>query len=267
MSTKSDLENYKCNETKLQLIKKIIDKDCDELTFQDKNIYLNLEKLTEPNLLNNKVLLSGDIFNAFSIKLFKDPSTQELPRGIAVDFINEFERNFKEYLKPLRIHAKHIQKWFNHATDKMDVYISENGGRLIFYVKDNDIFYQVSDTVNATNIITDDIQDFSRQYEETLGRQLDEYIKIKKWDDTCRNTRKFEIGKMIFDELDKLSDTSNTCVLCIPSIIMDDTDPDYKYRLTFILAIADYRINYSVYSILIDYLLYDRNGLCPPGTC
>lgn len=264
MGTKTDLENCECNKIKVDLIKKIIDTNCEDLTYSKQDVYLNFENLEGLDGNQNKVLLSGEIFNNFSLKLLSDPDNEELPRQTAVDFINEFDRNFKEYLKPIRIHAKHIKKWFDIATGSMKIYIAENGGRIILYVKDSDRFYQISDTLNENNIINDDILDLSRQYDENLGLQLDEYIRGKRKTDTYKNTRRFEIGKLIYDELQKITDTSYACILCIPSIIMDDNDLDYKYRLTFIHAIADFRINYSVYSILINYLLYDRNGLCPP---
>jgi len=265
MGTKSDLENCNCNEVKVDLIKKIIDTNCDELNFTKKNVYLNFENLGWKDSERNKVLLSGDIFKSFPINLFRSPDTTRLPKETAEDFITEFDRNFKEYLRPIRIHAKHIEKWYDSENEEMKVYIAENGGHIILYVKnDNNEYYQISDTLNQNNIITDDISDFSRQYEENLGLQLDDYIKNKRKADTYKNTRRFEIGKLIYEELQNLADTTHVCVLCIPSIIMDDIDVDYKYRLTFILAIGDYRINNSVYKILVEDMLYDRNGLCPP---
>lgn len=264
--SKNDLKKCNCNNLKIDLIDKIIKSKYEDLI--NNKIFLQTEINDKNNQEDNKTLLSGNIFRDLPLRLYNvtdSTTTEEIPRDIAINFVEAFEINFREYLIPLRIHLKLLKKWF--LSDTIDVYLTQNGRSIIFYVMKDDIFYQINDTTNDNNVITpDDMKDYSRQYESIFGKQIDGYIRGVRADRSFKNTRKFEIGKVIFEQFEeKFKDEQDACIFCIPALIMDDKDPEYKDRVTFVLAAGKYSVQESVYKIISDKILYDRNGLCPPG--
>lgn len=221
----------------------------------------------------------------FTLKLLNpDGSTKKIDSQNANNFMDEFKNEFDSiYHRPLRVHNTIIKNLYKEAFQGklkkrvIHVYLGQNGNNIILFVEKNGSYFQISDTIVAMDI-TSNINDYKTQFEKGIGDKIDNYIMNKTNSGIVKNTRKFNVGSVIEDELLNITNIPNTsCVLFYPAIYtLDDEITQFdeygneikvkhEHKLTFVMTIADY--NNLNFQLVTTNAFFDRNGLCPPGNC
>ncbi|SFN50476.1 hypothetical protein SAMN05421594_3037 [Chryseobacterium oleae] len=275
---KEGLDYDLLNTDDLDVINKALISDKEETV----NLWANnklhgLEKKQPPKL--PEIIFSDDLELHYTAY---DGSTTRIDPGDANNFILEFKTGVSPILnRPLRVKSEIIIKLFEDnlmlkGKKTIDIYLTQNGNNVVFYIKQGGQIFQIND-MHEINEISADLIDYNNQFNNDFGSKADIYVHDLSGGNISRNTRKFEIGSIIYDELKaskKEPDTS--CVLFYPAIytLDDEIEQDvdghlvkmkHKNLVTFVMVIGDYYMfNLEIVSHTA---FFDRNGLCPPGNC
>lgn len=183
-----------------------------------------------------------------------------------------------KYLPSIEITKEIAQELFkDSATSKTKIYLGEDASGLVFLT--------ANETEKKYAIISNNFEKFDldkieydacrAKYESGLKSSLDIYIRDKTKDAKANNTRRFILGRKMYENfINACGNTGNSVIAFYPVIYLEDDYLQYpddneicvtvkhKHRLTFLMTseyhTKDGRIAFQKESV------YDRNGLCPP---
>ncbi len=237
------------------------------IDWKEMKVYEQSEALPEHNLYNK-------VFNNLNHLLYPleevhTPLTDGylLPPGDAPGMINKFNGNVSEkYEAPLLITEKVLHEIFDNR-EEVHIFIgeTEHEGLVFMYLNPEDNEYYIISNCDDVQHITPEIFLANRTfYDENLKSILDRFI--PDGDPDPGNTKRFIVKNYIYTEFLRqcVQDTGSRFVVRFYPAMHTITDK-YNNRLTFIMVVEKY-INDELVACEKTGL-YDRNGLCPPGTC
>lgn len=254
----NEYENEKLDLEQLQVIIELCK------TFQVKE-EMNIKRYKQYQSFFNNNKKSRN-FQFFDMDDFKYPgASTPFPQDstLPMEFMGEFKEEFPDiYEKTSHIFLSVAEQLFNNK-DKIIVYLAQTRSEVVLCVLVDGEYYQINDVPELKKIDPTWVSNFEAP--AGLGASLDKYLNDRR-KDKPKNTRKFEITKNIYTYL---KDENQEAIILFPAICMDnDTNnpskESYKYRYTYMISFGD---EDSDFNDLIGAVIFDRNGLCPPGTC
>ncbi len=207
--------------------------------------------------------------------------TGEVPSGIIANWrerYDEIDGVSEKYNRSIKITKEVVQDIFKDASVlKVKIYLGEDENGLVFLIKNEseDNYFIISNTSKKDSISKQEFEDLRKAYELGLKVDLDRYIRFKTNDPAANNTRRFILGRKIYDKLVAVSEqVSNSAIVFYPVIYLLDDYIQYEndenecikvkhiHRLTFLMVTEYYTA--SGRNPFLSEGVYDRNGLCPP---
>lgn len=243
----------------------VFSKEC--IDWAEMSIYEQSESLLEHTLYNKGLLHLDHLVNP--LEEVDRPLTDAyiLPPGDAPGMINKFNGNVSEkYEAPLIITEKVLREIFDNR-EEVHIFIgeTEHEGIVFMYVNPlNKEYYIISNCDDAQHITQEIFLANRNFYNENLKSILDRFI--PDGDPDPGNTKRFIVKNYIYTEFLRQygQDTGAKFVVRFYPAMHTIADK-YNNRLTFIMVVEKYVKNELVACEKTG--LYDRNGLCPPGTC
>jgi len=207
------------------------------------------------------------IFKFYDMDFFKYPKTSTpFPDDspLPMEFISEFKEEFPDkYEKTSHIFLSIADELFGNGDEEIIVYLAQTRSEIVLCIKKDDEYYQINEVEELTKIDSDWVSNFEASV--GLGDNLDRYLATRRPTE-LKNTRKFEITRNVYEYL---KDGNYESMILFPAICMDnDTNnpsgQSYKYRYTYMITFGDKSSDFDRFANTV---IFDRNGLCPPGTC
>ncbi len=159
----------------------------------------------------------------------------------------------------------------NNETVK--IFLGEDNEGLLFMSQDitSGNYYIISNCESRIEITEEQFSNYKSAYDGGLKSVLDEYIQRKRNDEAARNTRRFILGNIVYNELSRqqqrTSLATNIVISFYPAIhmrdiILDGINLPYNNRFTFIMILEEQ--NGTEFTPIGQTGVFDRNGLCPP---
>lgn len=175
------------------------------------------------------------------------------------------------YEKHLSVTGKVVRDLFEN-NEAIKVFLGEDNKGLLFMSQDmtNDNYYIISNCESKIEITEEQFLNYKLAYDKGLKSILDKYIQKERNDETARNTKRFILGNIIYNELLKQQGekiAANIVVSFYPAIhlrdiISEETILSYKNRFTFIMILEEQEG--TELKPIGNAGVFDRNGLCPP---
>ncbi|MCE3077066.1 hypothetical protein [Chryseobacterium gwangjuense] len=200
---------------------------------------------------------------------WNDPITSKMPAEDAFQMLQEFYSTVSDkYEKRMFITSEVARDLFEN-NETIKIFLGENNDGLFFMSQDANENYSIISNCEAKEDITEDeFSNYKSVYDANLKATLDEYIQEKRNDETARNTKRFILGNIVYNELltqQEEKPTANIVISFYPAIHMRDIDSEslsYKNRFTFIMILEER--NGTEFTPMGETGVFDRNGLCPP---
>ncbi|MCQ4138886.1 hypothetical protein [Chryseobacterium sp. EO14] len=258
-SIQKEYENQKLNSKDLKLIIEL----CNTLKLREENLF-NRYIQYQNFITNNKDINGFDFYDMsnFMYPKYSKPFPQN--SNLPEEFISEFKEEFQDkYEKTSHIYSNIADEIFSNNIQVIVIYLAQIRSEILLCIKRNEEYYQINDVEELTKIDSAWIDNFDST--TGLGSALDTYL-VTRRPNKLRNTRKFEITRNVYEYL---KDNNHESIILFPAICMDDdinnpTKESYKHRYTYMITFGEKSLDFRT---LADILIFDRNGLCPPGTC
>lgn len=255
-SIQSSYENELLDLEALQVIIKL----CDDLIIKEK--MKSLSFIQYQNFYNNNNLVRNyefyDMANFnYPRKSIPFPPDSTLPR----EFIGEFKKEFADrFERSSHINVDIADEIFRN-NDQVVIHLAQRGQEVMLCIKKDNDYYQVNNLDKMSKIDSEWIRNFDDS--SAFGGILDQYL-VKRRSDKPKNTRSFEITRNVYEYL---KDKSQEAIILFPAICMDDdtnnpSKESYKHRYTYMMTIGRKSDDFSD---VRNHVIFDRNGLCPPG--
>lgn len=238
-------------------------------------LYEQSETIGKIDILGNETEGFNKGFNGLDHKQFDalikktDPSTEDdyiLPPGSAPGMLNKFYSSVADnYEKSLQIREVVLRDIFNN-TDEAYIFLGEieNEGLVFIWEDSKGEYYIINDRDSKEHILKKVVSERKDFYYRNLKSTLDKYI--PQGDPNPGNTKRFILKDRVYQEFVKQSGKDPSSIFAVTFYpAMHIIDGLYCNRLTFIMVVEKY-VN-DKWEAPGDTALYDRNGLCPPGSC
>ncbi|KFF08383.1 hypothetical protein [Chryseobacterium luteum] len=278
----SQLVNYKkLNDVELGMIKDFCDEMIESLSLIDKPEIFDFSDF--------KINRQDDVDAEYSIRVVKKETCPdnsmsgagEIDPAIILGWHERYSEikgmEFK-YLPSIEITREIAQELFtDSATTKTKIYLGEDNCGLVFLTANESEgkYAIISNTLEKTVLNRVQYDDCRAKYNSGLKSSLDDYIRYKTKDSMANNTRRFILGRKMYENFIKAcGSTANSVIAFYPVIYLENDylqypDDDgicvkvkHKHRLTFLMTSEHHtkegRVAFQKESV------YDRNGLCPP---
>ncbi|KFF11653.1 hypothetical protein IW15_15715 [Chryseobacterium soli] len=224
--------------------------------------FINEHEYTVKGKKDDIVLFQDAAF--FDMKDFNYPDKSTvMPAGSPKpgEFIKRFLDEFTDtkYHTTERIYKKVTEVLFSVNADKIQIHLGQENDDIIFCIKNSEgKYFRINDVEELVEINPDCVLNFNKNF----GKDLDDYL--FKNTNEHNNTRRFEITRNVYEYMNKMEFEA---ILCHPCICMDDdtsnpSNISYKHRYTYMMTFGGKQCRFGWYS---NTLIFDRNGLCPPG--
>ncbi|WP_294286193.1 hypothetical protein [uncultured Chryseobacterium sp.] len=275
------VEYKKLKNDDLFKIKEFCDKMIERSSFIDKSEKFEFKDFK----IQRQEEISADyIIKVLKTKACPDNSmsgTGEVPSGIIANWrerYDEIDGVNEKYNRSIKITKEVAQDIFKDTSLlKIKIYLGEDDNGLVFLTKNEseNNYFIISNTSKKWSLKKQEFDDLRTAYELGLKSYLDKYIRSETGNQVANNTRRFILGRKIYEKLIAVSEqTSNSAIVFYPVIYLLDDYVQYEndanecvkvqhiHRLTF-LMVTEYYTALGRYPFLTEGV-YDRNGLCPP---
>ncbi|KIC65084.1 hypothetical protein [Chryseobacterium taiwanense] len=175
------------------------------------------------------------------------------------------------YEKHLFITGNVMRDLFEN-NESVNVFLGEDNQGLLFMSQDiaNGNYFIISNRESKIEITEEEFLNYKSAYDEGLKSILDEYIQAKRNDGSARNTKRFVLGNIVYNELLRQQEINTAADIVISfypaihmrDIISEDITLSYRNRFTFIMILE--KREGTQLTPIVDTGVFDRNGLCPP---
>lgn len=281
----SQLVHYhELNENELNVIKTFCDKMIAELGFIDRAEVFNFKDF--------KISRQEDVNADYTVRALKNETcpdnsmsdSGEVDSGVILnwrDRYTELDGMQRKYLPSIEISKEVAQELFRDiATTKIKIYLGESkdnalGLEFLTMNENENTYHIISNTPRKKPLSKTEFEDYRMRYDQGLKSILDRYIVHETQDPNSKNTKRFILGRRMYENFIRVcGGTANSVIAFYPVIYLnndylqypDDDDICIKvkhmHRLTFLMTSEHHteegRTPFEKESV------YDRNGLCPP---
>lgn len=201
-----------------------------------------------------------------------DPVTSRMTPEDGYQMNREYYSTVSDhYEKHLYVTGEVVRDLFEN-NEAIKVFLGEDNDGLLFMSQDinNENYYIISNCESKVEITEEQFLNYKSAYDEGLKSILDEYIQERRNDETARNTKRFILGNIVYNELLKQQEekpAANIVVSFYPAIhlrdiVSEEINLSYKNRFTFIMILEEQ--NGTELKPIGNAGVFDRNGLCPP---
>lgn len=203
---------------------------------------------------------------------WNDPVTDRMEPENAPQMNREYYLAVSDrYEKHLFVKSEVVLDIFEN-NEAVKVFLGENNEGLLFMSQDsnNENYYIISNCESKTEITEQQFRNYKSAYDAGLKSVLDGYLQEKQNDSAARNTKRFILGNIVYNELVRQQESrpaANIVVSFYPAIhlrdiVVEQTNLPYAGRFTFIMILEEE--NGTELTPIGGTGVFDRNGLCPP---
>lgn len=279
----SQLVHYhEINERELNVIKEFCDKMIEELGF--------IERSEAFDFSDFKINRQEDVSADYTVRILKSDTcpdnsmsdSGEVDAAVILNWRDRYtglEGMERKYLPSIEIAKEVAQDLFHDSTTiQTKIYLGEDStlGLVFLTMNENEgTYHLISNTPRKKSLSRLEFEDYRTRYDSGLKSSLDRYIVHETQDPNAKNTRRFILGRKMYENfMNACGGTANSVIAFYPVIYLyndylqypDDDDQCIKvkhiHRLTFLMTSEHHteegRTPFEKESV------YDRNGLCPP---
>lgn len=203
---------------------------------------------------------------------WNEPVTGEMPSEDGFQMNREYYSTVSDHYEKHLFIAGDVMRNLFENNETVKIFLGEDNDGLLFMSQDvtDENHFIINNRESKAAITEEQFLNYKSAYDEGLKSVLDEYIQTKRNDETARNTKRFILGNIVYNELlrqQEINPTADIVISFYPAIhmkdiISEDINLSYRNRLTFIMILE--KREGVQFTPIVNTGVFDRNGLCPP---